>query len=93
MDKQSLAMLIPILALSIPVVAVFFAGLLKLQKGRLEEARLRAGGVNGDLVAELDAMSHEMQDLRTELVELQERVDFTERLLARGGSERQEPAT
>jgi uncharacterized protein YlxW (UPF0749 family) len=87
MDKQSLAMLIPILALSIPVVAVFFAGLLKLQKARLEEARIRAGGANGDLVAELDALSREMQDLRTEVVELQERVDFTERLLARAKPE------
>jgi uncharacterized protein YlxW (UPF0749 family) len=87
MDKQSLAMLIPILALSIPVVAVFFAGLLKLQKARLEEARIRAGGANGDLVAELDALSREMQDLRTEVVELQERVDFTERLLARAKTE------
>ena len=89
MDSHSLALLIPILALSIPVAGVIFAGLLKLQKTRLEEARLRAGGIDGDVAAELDAMSREVQDLRTELVELQERVDFTERLLARGKTDGQ----
>jgi hypothetical protein len=38
-------MLIPILALSIPVIALIFRGLKDLARLRLEEARARAGGL------------------------------------------------
>ena len=40
MDKQSLALLIPILALSIPVIALVFNGLVRTAKLRVEETRL-----------------------------------------------------
>jgi len=42
MDKQSLALLIPILALSIPVLAIVSSALQKVWRLRIEEARVRA---------------------------------------------------
>ena len=78
-----LGILIPILALSIPVTAIVFSGLYKIQKARLEETRLRMqGGSAPDLQAQLDELRDELQQVRTELVDVQERMDFTERLLA-----------
>lgn len=88
MDRNALAMLIPIMALAIPVAAVVFGGLIKLQKMKLEEARARMGVGQGDLSGELDALAQEVQEIRGELAELHERVDFTERLLARGDATR-----
>jgi hypothetical protein len=81
MDKQVIALFIPIIALSIPVVAMVMGGFARYSKTRLEEARLRASG-SGD-PAMLDAMRSEMDDMRRELSEVQERLDFAERLLAR----------
>jgi hypothetical protein len=81
MDKQVIALFIPILALSIPVVALVMAGFHRYAKMRMEEARLRASGA-GD-PGQLDAMRGEMDDMRRELSEVQERLDFAERLLAR----------
>ena len=80
MGRQELALLIPILALAIPVAAVILNGMHKMAKLRLEEARLRLG-VGGDS-AELQALRTELDAMRGELNELQERVDFTERMLA-----------
>ena len=79
MGRQELALLIPILALAIPVAAVILNGMHKMAKLRLEEARLRLGG--GD-PGELQALRAEMDAMRGEVNELQERVDFAERMLA-----------
>ena len=82
MDKQILALLIPIVALMIPVSAIVFAGLVKLAKAKAERA------VPGDDVVErLEAVEQEMTQLRTQISETQERLDFAERLLARGKEE------
>ena len=81
MDKQSLALLIPILALSIPVIALVFNGLVRTAKLRLEETRLKMQGGNSS--QDVEALRSEMDDLRRELGEVQERLDFAERLLAR----------
>ena len=53
------------------------SSLLKLQRLRLEEAKLRAGdpGDMNDLVRQVSALQHE-------LTEVQERLDFAERMLA-----------
>ena len=83
MDKQIIALLIPILALAIPVAAVILGGLHRIAKTRLEETRLRVQGEGGPAGEELQAMRHELEAMRSELSELSERVDFTERLLAR----------
>jgi hypothetical protein len=88
MDRQSLALLIPILALSIPVVAIVINGLVKI-------ARLRAMGSGaeggGELQGRLDALEQEVDILRHELTETQERLDFAERMLAQGDQPRQLP--
>ena len=84
MDKQAIAVLIPIFALTIPIVAIVFHGLQKIARMRLEEARLRAGyrGRGGD--QEDIAMLHdEVAALRQELTDVHERLDFAERLLTR----------
>lgn len=83
MDRQTLALLIPIMALAIPVVAVIFSGINKNMRLRIEEAKARAG-LNPDLAEELEALSQEVQDLRHQLTEVAERMDFAERLLTRG---------
>lgn len=80
MGRQELALLIPILALAIPVAAVILNGMHKMAKLRLEEARIRMGA--GGESAELQALRSEVDAMRGELNELQERVDFAERMLA-----------
>lgn len=80
MGRQELALLIPIFALAIPVVAVIFNGMQKIAKLRLEEVRLRLGG--GTEPGEVQALRNDVESMRGELAELQERVDFAERLLA-----------
>ncbi|HKI95982.1 MAG TPA: hypothetical protein VJ992_11915 [Gemmatimonadales bacterium] len=87
MDNGTLALLIPVLALSIPVVAVFMNGRVKIAQARAEEARARASGGGDDLLPVVDQLRAEMQDMHQELVELQERMDFTERVLTQGRQE------
>jgi hypothetical protein len=79
MDRQTLALLIPILALAIPVAAIVLNGLQKLARLRLEETRVRAGSAGGGEVA---ALREEVAALRSELTEVEERLDFAERLLS-----------
>lgn len=86
MDRHALAMLIPILALAIPVAAVIFNGMHRIAKLRLEETRLRVTGGGTADESEVQAMRGEMDVMRRELNELQERVDFAERLLANPGN-------
>jgi len=89
------ALLIPILALAIPVSAIILGGLSKIAKTRLEEARIRAGSLGDGAESELAQLRGDVDQLRGELAEVHERLDFTERLLARnadksalkGGSE------
>jgi hypothetical protein len=78
-----MGVMIPILALSIPVLAILLGGLQKMQKLRIEEARIRAGSLAGGGDAELEQLRAEVEALRTELGEVHERLDFTERLLTR----------
>jgi phage shock protein A len=79
--QQVLPFFIPIIALSIPLAGVIFVGLQKLARTRLEEARVRSGELGAGVEAELTALREEVGDLRRELGELHERIDFTERLL------------
>lgn len=76
---EHLGVFIPILALSIPVVAIVMNGLRKMAEARVEEARIKASA-GGD-GTETAALREEMDDLRRELGEVQERLDFTERML------------
>ena len=45
---------------------------------------MQAGQLDGPSVAELAALRDEMGDVRRELAEVQERLDFAERLLTSG---------
>lgn len=67
-----------VLALLIPIVAIICGTMVKAMKVR-SEAR---GSVPAELAGRLDALEHEVGLLRQELGETQERLDFTERLLA-----------
>lgn len=80
-----MGIMIPILALMIPLFAIGLAGLNKIAQTRIEEARIRAGALGDGAVEELRA---EVDQLRAELSEVNERLDFAERLLARGSEER-----
>jgi hypothetical protein len=79
MGKQELALLIPIIALSIPVVAIVMSSMVKM-------AKFKADGQRAALPPEADsrlaALEEEVAQLRHEVSETQERLDFTERLLA-----------
>lgn len=82
MDRQVIALLIPIFALAIPLAGIIFVGLQKLARTRLEEARLRAGVLEKGSEEEIAALREEVGELRRELGDVQERVDFAERLLS-----------
>jgi hypothetical protein len=82
-DRQTLVLLIPILALSIPVLGIVLHGLQKYWQSRIEEARIRAGSLSSGGEVELEEMKAELDQVRRELGEVQERLDFTERLLTR----------
>ena len=84
MDRQSLALFIPIIALAIGLAATILSGLIKLQKAR-GGGRI---GADEDVAARLEAVEQEMGSLRQQLSETQERLDFAERLLARPRDER-----
>ena len=84
MDKQELAVMIPVLF-------VFFAGLVVLSKTAIGKALARRiggeAGTAGALEAEVRELRVEVDALRTELMEPQERLDFAERLVASGRRE------
>ena len=84
MNPEGFAVFIPIVALCIPVAGIIFHGLEKVARLRVEEAKVRAAQLNGPSVAELAALRDEMGDVRRELAEVQERLDFAERLLTSG---------
>jgi Tfp pilus assembly protein PilO len=69
--------LIPIMVLGIAVAAIVSTSVLKLQRLRLDEAKLRAGDPGG-----MDDLVRQVSDLQHELTEVQERLDFAERILA-----------
>ena len=64
-------------------VAIVFGGLQKMARLRIEEARVRAGSLGEGGDEELRALRDELEQLRGEVGEMQERLDFTERLLAK----------
>jgi hypothetical protein len=80
-DKQSIALMIPLFALAIPIIGILAGSVLKLQKSRMELLRLQ-GQADPGLLHELDELRQEIHQLRGELTEVQERLDFTERLLS-----------
>lgn len=79
---QLFPLLMTIGGIAIVVVAIIMGDLKKIARMRLEEAQLRTQG--GESSDEVQALRSELENVRRELSELSERVDFAERLLARG---------
>jgi hypothetical protein len=71
----------------IPTAAIVMHGLQKVAAIRLEEARIRAGAGGGSAEA-VEALRAEVSELRQDLAEVHERLDFTERMLAQQREER-----
>ena len=76
--------LIPLMIFAIPIMGIVHSMVTKLAKTRLEEAKLRAGVLVDGGVAAIEDLRAEVDGLRAELSEVHERLDFTERLLAKG---------
>jgi hypothetical protein len=74
--------------LTIPLVILMF-GLIKLGRGPVGAAF--AERLRGRTAAHDPALSGEMDELKTRLAEVEERLDFAERLLARRESTEQLP--
>ncbi|MGH7646010.1 MAG: hypothetical protein ACREMR_10555 [Gemmatimonadales bacterium] len=85
MDRQQLALLMPLLALTIGLAATVLNGLVKLQRERSKQGRTIA---DEGVTARLEAVEQEVGALREQLAEAHERLDFAERLLARPPEER-----
>lgn len=81
MDRGTLALLIPMVAMAIPIAAIVMHGLQQVWRLRLEEARTRAQAVGAVGSERVEALEGEVAEMRRELGEVQERLDFTERAL------------
>ena len=78
MDKQALAVLIPVMSL-------FFSGLIAFSFTRLGKAvakRIEGGG-DSVMAERLSRLEIEQDRLRSELAEAHERLDYAERVIAR----------
>lgn len=80
MDRGVLALLIPIVAMCIPIAAIVMHGIQQVWRVRLEEARTRAAASTGGS-ERIETLEGEIAEIRQELGEVQERLDFTERAL------------
>ena len=76
------------LAPLIPVAAILAWCVVKIAKIK---AQSRAAGVDPDTAGRLQALEQEVGILRQEMVEAQERLDFTERVLAQHPADRLAP--
>lgn len=82
-----------VLVVTIPVIVVGVGGLLLLSRSRLGEAvARRIAGDSRDPACQdqLDALQDELLGLRNQISEIQDRVDFAERLLGRAADTRRE---
>lgn len=83
MDSDTLALLIPVLALSIPVLGIVCYGLVRMTRHWSEGMSWLGAGPDEELVARVEELQRDLTALRQELAETQERLDFAERLLVR----------
>jgi len=76
----------------IPIIGMLIGGFVIFSRseiGRAFASRLRGSAdQHPELLLELDGLRREVDGLKVDLVEMQERLDFTERLLARSTAER-----
>ena len=89
---MDLGILIPIAAIVFGVPGGFAFTALAMRHTRrmkelsLQERQLEMGGADTELGRVVEALSDDLNDTRAAVAELQERLDFAERLLAAGGS-------
>ncbi|HJP55517.1 MAG TPA: hypothetical protein VJ847_00660 [Gemmatimonadales bacterium] len=75
-----------VLALSIPIVFILTLGAVFIARGPIGHAVARAiGGHAGEAELEVVELRQQVEQLRVEMGDMQERMDFAERLLARPG--------
>jgi hypothetical protein len=70
------------------VVTILIAGMGILGAVKIARILARSRGRDPDTAAHLEALDQEVGTLRQELNEMQERLDFAERLLAQGSETR-----
>ena len=93
MDLEILQGVAELFVVTIPLIVVGVGGLLLLSRSRLGEAIARRIGGDSRYPAyqeQLDALHDELAGLRNQFSEMQERVDFAERLLSRADDNRRE---
>jgi hypothetical protein len=78
MNPEALAVLIPVV-----LFGGFFSWMIARTLSKAYTAKLQAGGPAGPAEGRQEELATALEDLRREVAELAERVDFTERLLAR----------
>jgi hypothetical protein len=83
MDSETLALMIPVLALSIPVLGILCYGLVRMTRHWADGMSWLGGGSSDELIADVAELQRELTALGQDLAETQERLDFAERLLTR----------
>ena len=82
--------LVPVVAIviGVPGVAAFMALAMghtrKMKELKIREKELEMGGSDAALGPVVDALCDDLNDTRAQVAEIQERLDFAERLLAAG---------
>jgi hypothetical protein len=88
---MNLSNLIPIVAIvvGVPGFVTFIALLIshtrKMKELAIREKELALAGSDATLGPVIDALRHDLNDTRAHVAELQERLDFAERVLTAGG--------
>jgi len=93
MDVGILQAIAEVLVVTVAGIVVSVAGLLLLSRSRLGEAvarRIAGDSRNPACQEQLDALQDELLGVRNQISEMQDRVDFAERLLARAADTRRE---
>jgi hypothetical protein len=94
-EKMDFASLIPIVAVVVGVPGfVAFIGLVMGHTRKMKELEIRAkelelGGSDAALGPAVDALTHDLNNMRTQVADIQERLDFAERLLTAGSPPRE----
>ena len=83
--SETLALLIPIVVPGTLFVSIAAAIILRGPLGKALGERIAGRKLDGDVSAETEALHADVEELRFRLSEFEERLDFTERLLARQG--------
>ena len=84
---ETLALLIPIIVPGTLFVSIAAAVILRGPLGKALGERIAGRKLAGDTSAETEALHADVEELRFRLAEVEERLDFTERLLAQQGGQ------